>query len=475
MENALGRMFRRQRLAAGIALGLGVSGAVTYLALQSWRNKRRERRRVVAVHLDNVCADLLSAFVNFSNATFGTSLTLAGITSLSSETLLSTLGAKSAEEVEARFLAFYSSDFFREIAPIAGAAEGLGMLREEYELHLIVQRPAVAKEETMKFIDRHFPAFFQKVHFVPPVMGCAEQPLAKARICSRVGAALLIDDSPSCAEACAKAGVSTYLFGNYAWNQSLAGENPRISRVVNWKATVDAFFPFLSMSDSGNGMWSTGKSDLLQAAVDRIFAGNGQALSSLSFSFTIADPLLADCPLVGCSTGFGTLCGYQMEEIVGRNCRFLVDPVPQELVNLRVRQIVREFCQARRTGDKYKIPVAHFEPWMRQQSDVDGLFCIQTNARKDGSLFKNMFFLKEVSLADHPYIVGLQSEVPGSEELHADTCHEACLHLEANMAEVERVLAGLFWYSGGMRRQDDQDMNDGFDNFMTGFNQGRQF
>mmetsp|Transcript_37779 Transcript_37779/g.87334 ORF Transcript_37779/g.87334 Transcript_37779/m.87334 type:complete len:476 (+) Transcript_37779:49-1476(+) len=475
MERALGRLCGRARITAGIALGLGVSGAVTYLALRSWRNRRRERRRVVTVHLDNVCADFLTAFVNFSNATFGTSLSLLGITSLSDERLPAVLGAKSLEEVEARLQAFYSSDFFREIAPVKGAAEGLSMLREDYELHLIVQRPVCVKEETLKFVERHFPAFFRSVHFLPASAGGLEQPWAKARLCSQIGAALSIDDSPSCAEACAKAGISSYLFGNYAWNQALAGDSIRIARVANWQATVDAFFPFLSTSGSGDDMWSAGKSDLLQSAVDRIFAGNGQALSSLAFSFTIADPLLDDCPLVGCSTGFGTLCGYQMEEIVGRNCRFLVDPVPQELVNSQVRQIVREFCQAKRTNDKYKIPRSHLEPWMRQHSDVDGLFCIQTNARKDGSLFKNMFFLKEVSLSDHPYIVGLQSEVPGNEETHADECHQACLHLEANMAEVERVLAGLFWYCGGMRRQDDEDLNDGFGNFSSGFNEGRQF
>ena len=30
------------------------------------------------------------------------------------------------------------------------------------------------------------------------------------------------------------------------------------------------------------------------------------------------DPRLQGCPLIGCSSGFGTLCGYTMEDIVGR-------------------------------------------------------------------------------------------------------------------------------------------------------------
>ena len=60
-----------------------------------------------------------------------------------------------------------------------------------------------------------------------------------------------------------------------------------------------------------------------------------ESLLGLTFSLTIADPRLPDCPLIGCSAGFATLCGYEMEEIVGRNCRFLLDPVPVEQINGR--------------------------------------------------------------------------------------------------------------------------------------------
>ena len=34
----------------------------------------------------------------------------------------------------------------------------------------------------------------------------------------------------------------------------------------------------------------------------------GEALCGMTFSFTIADPRISGCPLIGCSTGFGTLC-----------------------------------------------------------------------------------------------------------------------------------------------------------------------
>ncbi len=39
--------------------------------------------------------------------------------------------------------------------------------------------------------------------------------------------------------------------------------------------------------------------------------------------YTVADNTLPDCPLVYVSDGFCDLTGYQPEEILGHNCRFL--------------------------------------------------------------------------------------------------------------------------------------------------------
>merc|ERR1712151_1076300 len=82
--------------------------------------------------------------------------------------------------------------------------------------------------------------------------------------------------------------------------------------------------------------WTRELAKDLQEAVDRIFAKNTK-LAKCEFSLTIADPMLDGCPLIGCSTGFGKLCGYDMHEIVGRNCRFLIDPVPKDLVDQKLR------------------------------------------------------------------------------------------------------------------------------------------
>jgi glycosyltransferase involved in cell wall biosynthesis len=41
-------------------------------------------------------------------------------------------------------------------------------------------------------------------------------------------------------------------------------------------------------------------------------------LSQASPLWSTEDPRLKGCPLIGCSSGFGSLCGYTMDDIVGR-------------------------------------------------------------------------------------------------------------------------------------------------------------
>lgn len=218
--------------------------------------------------------------------------------------------------------------------------------------------------------------------------------------------------------------------------------------------------------------WTLEKSNELQEAIDGIFSEDSDDLKDLKFSFTIADPSLEDCPLIGCSTGFHDLCGYTMHEIVGRNCRFLVDPVPDDYVNINVKRWSRLYCNAVREGKTFTIPENEREGWMPTGRMLDdGIFCIQTNARKDGTLFRNMFYLKDVDLDGKPYIIGLQTEMPSNHEDISDedkgvftVCHAACRRLDSRMGQVERILSRMFWVSSAMRRQDSTDPDDGFEN-----------
>mmetsp|Transcript_53608 Transcript_53608/g.100583 ORF Transcript_53608/g.100583 Transcript_53608/m.100583 type:complete len:266 (+) Transcript_53608:70-867(+) len=213
--------------------------------------------------------------------------------------------------------------------------------------------------------------------------------------------------------------------------------------------------------------WTQEMSDQLQEAVDKIFGPLGVSLLGLNFSFTIADPQLEGCPLIGCSTGFTTLCGYEMAEIVGRNCRFLVDPVPTEEVDQGMRSRCRDFCLAAKEGREYKLPAHELDPWLPEDRPSNELFAVQKNARKNGELFNNMFYMKYMGLGDfddeRQYLVALQSELPGG---RGDLVQFAnnLKQLDKNMCKVEKILAKEFIISGSMRRQDgDSDEEDTFD------------
>ena len=43
------------------------------------------------------------------------------------------------------------------------------------------------------------------------------------------------------------------------------------------------------------------------------------------------------------------------QEILGRNCRFLIDPVPPEQIDVTIRRHCRDFCNAVAVGKEYSI------------------------------------------------------------------------------------------------------------------------
>eukprot|EP00435_Cladocopium_sp_Y103_P069489 s112_g33.t1 len=199
-------------------------------------------------------------------------------------------------------------------------------------------------------------------------------------------------------------------------------------------------------------VWTETDADALQKAVDTVFNKAGESLLGLSFSLTIADPRLPDCPLIGCSTGFATLCGYTMEEI------FL----------FIAKWHCRDFCNAVAVGKEYSIPKEEKEDWMPPGRSGDELFCYQVNARKDGSLFNNLFYLKVFGLSavlgeELPYIVALQTDLPdGKADLKQLAAHTKIL--DQNMQKVKSELASIFYVATSMTRDDvGVELHDGYE------------
>ncbi len=111
-----------------------------------------------------------------------------------------------------------------------------------------------------------------------------------------------------------------------------------------------------------------------------------QSLITSQQNFVISDPLLPDNPIVYASEGFCKMTGYKMEDILGRNCRFLQGPgTDQAAVNV-IRQGIIE--------------------------GKDISVCL-LNYKADGAPFWNQFFLAALK-DDKGFIVnyvGVQCEV----------------------------------------------------------------
>ncbi|MCY7279575.1 MAG: LuxR C-terminal-related transcriptional regulator [Sphingomonas bacterium] len=56
----------------------------------------------------------------------------------------------------------------------------------------------------------------------------------------------------------------------------------------------------------------------------------------------ISDPRLPDNPIVACNAAFCTLTGYDEDQILGRNCRFLSGPGTEPWLTETIRQGVRD-------------------------------------------------------------------------------------------------------------------------------------
>ena len=123
-------------------------------------------------------------------------------------------------------------------------------------------------------------------------------------------------------------------------------------------------------------------------SIDRLEGTEG-LLASIDHSpiaTVITDARLPDNPIVAVNRGFCELTGYEREEIVGRNCRFLAGPETEPAARTTLRQAV---------------------------ADGRPALVELTNYRKDGSKFLNAVMIAPVMGEDGTvaYFLGSQMDV----------------------------------------------------------------
>lgn len=109
----------------------------------------------------------------------------------------------------------------------------------------------------------------------------------------------------------------------------------------------------------------------------------------------LSDPRLPDNPIIECNQAFLALTGYAREEIIGRNCRFLVGPGTEPRLTEALRAGLRE----------KRVAMAEI-----------------LNYRKDGTPFRNAVMIAPIFGEDGEvrYFLGSQVEVTSPPTVAAD-------------------------------------------------------
>jgi PAS domain S-box-containing protein len=120
-----------------------------------------------------------------------------------------------------------------------------------------------------------------------------------------------------------------------------------------------------------------------------------KALQTAQQNFVVTDPSLPDNPIVYATQGFLNLTGYSLDQVLGRNCRFLQGPETDPKAVEKIRKSIEE--------------------------GTDMSVCL-LNYRVDGTTFWNQFFIAALrdAAGNITNYVGVQCKV--SDQYAANVC-----------------------------------------------------
>ncbi|XP_047333739.1 uncharacterized protein LOC124937517 [Impatiens glandulifera] len=153
------------------------------------------------------------------------------------------------DEADIRVHEFFKTSYFKSgIHPIPGARQTLQKLSRFCDLSVVTSRQNAIKDQTIEWIEKHYPGLFQEIHFGNH-FSLEGQSRPKSDICRSLGAKILIDDNPRYAAECAEAGMMVLLFdyeNSYPWSKTgSVSQHPLVTKVHNWKEVEDELLSWI--------------------------------------------------------------------------------------------------------------------------------------------------------------------------------------------------------------------------------------
>lgn len=167
--------------------------------------------------------------------------------------------------------------------------------------------------------------------------------------------------------------------------QTLQDENEKLKGAIKEHLADEADTLLQSCSGEGSSVIASNPNDATKTLDDPDYS-LVKALQTAQQNFVISDPSLPDNPIVYASAGFLVLTGYKLDQVLGRNCRFLQGPATDPKAVDRIRSGIEK-------GD-------------------DTTVCLR-NYRADGSTFWNQFFVAALRDGDGNIVnyLGVQCKV----------------------------------------------------------------
>ncbi len=165
----------------------------------------------IGLDIDEVVANFMKHFLDYSNNKNKTSFTLEDINNYY---LWKTKIHSSKEESISEIMAFQQSEHFEKIDLIDGVKEVLEVLYEKHTLYFITSRPQEFKEDTKRFFAKYFPnQNFEIIHSEDMQGG-----KTKSEICEELGIEIMVEDNADYALNCAEKGIKVFLIDK-PWNK----------------------------------------------------------------------------------------------------------------------------------------------------------------------------------------------------------------------------------------------------------------
>ena len=171
----------------------------------------------------------------------------------------------------------------------------------------------------------------------------------------------------------------------------LARENDTLKKIVKEKMNPEIGNKILAECSTELPAIVTQTQNQANVLLDKPDFGLMSAIQAAQRSFVVTDPSIPDNPIIFAAQGFLKLTGYKLDEVLGRNCRFLQGPETDMKEVFRMRQCINR-------GE-------------------DTSVCL-VNYRADGTKFHNQIFVAALRDGNNQIVnyVGVQVEIDPEDE-----------------------------------------------------------